>query len=379
MIEYSEQQQEALDSIGFWHSEWDPGEWFYLAGPAGTGKTTIAKSFYTDSFVRMVQGEKGEWAQTVHRVQYGAYTGKAASVMRKKGCIGAATLHSLIYRPHVDIVTGEVRYFYNTDSPLKYCSMIVIDECSMCNDEISKDLLSFNKPLVVIGDKHQLPPIQDAGYFTSGEPDYLLTEIHRQAADNPIIAASMLIREGKPYRDLIDTCYEGKLDDAELLEYDQILVGTNAKRARINRTVRKLQGRTDTVEVGEKLICLKNDRKVGCFNGTTWEVTKVFEQWKYADTLIHSFSLKPLDEDANEIIVNVPDEFFRGTEKTLDRWTRMRFQEFTYGYAMTVHKAQGSQWDSVLLFDEARSFREHAKNWLYTGITRAAEKVKVVI
>ena len=71
-------------------------------------------------------------------------------------------------------------------------------------------------------------------------------------------------------------------------------------------------------------------------------------------------------------------QFFEGVEADLPYATRRESDEFDYGYALTVHKAQGLQWDSVVLFDESRAFREHRARWLYTGLTRAARRLTLV-
>ena len=66
----------------------------------------------------------------------------------------------------------------------------------MVDEELGRDLLSFGKPVLVLGDPAQLPPVKGGGFFTEAEPDIMLTEVHRQAADNPIIRMSMVVREG---------------------------------------------------------------------------------------------------------------------------------------------------------------------------------------
>jgi exodeoxyribonuclease-5 len=53
-------------------------------------------------------------------------------------------------------------------------------------------------------------------------------------------------------------------------------------------------------------------------------------------------------------------------------------EEFDYAYALTVHKAQGSQWDDVLLFDQSHVFRKNRYRWFYTAITRAAKTITIV-
>ena len=82
---------------------------------------------------------------------------------------------------------------------------------------------------------------------------------------------------------------------------------------------------------------------------------------------------------AKAIRVGVLPAFFEGTEETLSYAQKRESDEFDFGYALTVHKAQGSQWDDVVLFDESWAFRENRERWLYTGVTRAAKRLTVVV
>jgi exodeoxyribonuclease-5 len=155
---------------------------FRLFGYAGTGKTTLAK--------HLAEGVDG-------KVLFAAFTGKAACVMRSKGCPGAATIHSLIYKARE---SGEEMPSFELwdEAPASKARLIVIDECSMVDAELARDLMSFGVPLLVLGDPAQLPPIQGGGFFTDAEPDAMLTEVHRQAQDDPIVRLSMAIRAGNP-------------------------------------------------------------------------------------------------------------------------------------------------------------------------------------
>src|SRR5205807_10462487 len=120
------------------------------------------------------------------KVMFGALTGKAASVMRSKGCAGAPTIHGMIYHAHD---SGEETPSFDLwhEGPAAKARLIVIDECSMVEAELGRDLLSFGAPLLVLGDPAQLPPIQGGGFFTAAEPDAMLTEVHRQARGDPIV------------------------------------------------------------------------------------------------------------------------------------------------------------------------------------------------
>ena len=170
-MQITPQQDQALKAVSAWYKDPHGAPFFYLGGYAGTGKTTLAKHF----------------AASINGVSFCAFTGKAALVMRQKGCVGASTIHSLIYTFDTEAPPGTLRFIRNPLSPLLMANLVIVDECSMVNRQLGEDLLSFGKKVLVLGDPAQLPPVEGAGFFTLGEPDFLLTEIHRQAAENPII------------------------------------------------------------------------------------------------------------------------------------------------------------------------------------------------
>jgi exodeoxyribonuclease-5 len=185
MTVFTPHQDAALQAVASWLQA-KPGrngtpQVFRLFGYAGTGKTTLARHL-------------AQWVDG--KVLFAAFTGKAALVMRSKGCERASTIHSLIYKTRE---SGEEVPSFDLwdDAPASKASLIVIDECSMVDGELGRDLLSFDVPVLVLGDPAQLPPIQGGGFFTDAEPDAMLTEVHRQAQDNPIVRLSMDIREGR--------------------------------------------------------------------------------------------------------------------------------------------------------------------------------------
>jgi exodeoxyribonuclease V len=129
-------------------------------------------------------------------------------------------------------------------------------------------------------------------------------------------------------------------------------------------------------EAGETLVCLRNDRKRGLLNGSLWQVERTRKPRKG----LLRYTLSPDDAETGKArtVVSINPAFFDGTADALALAERRRSDEFDYGYVLTVHKAQGSQWDAVMLFDESFAFRENRARWLYTGITRAATKLTVV-
>ena len=361
---WSPQQDAALLAVSRWLKSASP-QVFRLFGYAGTGKTTLAR--------HIAETAGGE-------VAFAAFTGKAAHVMRAKGCQGASTIHSLIYRSRGEDENGPT-FVLNHDSDAAKAALIVIDECSMVEEEVGRDLLSFDTPVLVLGDPAQLPPIAGAGFFTDAEPDVMLTEVHRQAADDPIVHLSMIARQGGRleegrYGDSRVVSRDA-IDPDEVLAADQVLVGRNVTRRNYNARIRELNGRESPVPVaGETLVCLRNDRKRGLLNGSLWHVERTSKPRKG----LLRYTLSPDDGETGKArtVVSINPAFFDGTADALSLPVRRRSDEFDYGYVLTVHKAQGSQWGEVMLFDESFAFRENRARWLYTGITRAAHKLTVV-
>jgi exodeoxyribonuclease-5 len=373
MPQFSPHQDEALKAVAAWLKA-KPGtngtpQVFRLFGYAGTGKTTLANY--------VAEGVDGE-------VKFAAFTGKAASVMRGKGCRGASTIHSLIYRARE---SGEEIPSFDLwqEAPVSKADLIVIDECSMVDAELGRDLLSFGVPLLVLGDPAQLPPIQGGGFFTEAEPDAMLTEVHRQAQDDPIVRLSMDIRAGEylePGRyGETEVVRKADLDPQRVLQADQVLVGRNATRRAYNLRMRERRGFTDSMpEAGDKLVCLRNNRKKALFNGGLWTVKERGRRKGGAKTGIMTMHLLPDDDTATRgVKVSVRPECFAGGIEQLDWSRRKPYDEFDYGYVLTVHKAQGSQWDDVVLFDESFAFQDSRERWLYTGVTRAAKRLTVVM
>ncbi len=374
-MQLSPQQDDALKAVSRWLKAGDR-QIFRLFGYAGTGKTSLARHFAEE-----VDGD----------VQFAAFTGKAAQVLRARGAANARTIHSLIYRPRgeetiEDETTGKKSvaptFSLNRSSPVAKASLIIIDECSMVDEELGRDLQSFGTPILVLGDPGQLPPISGGGFFTEHEPDILLTEIHRQARDNPIIQLALDVREGREfmYGDFGTAQVIGKSDvDSELvLSADQVLVGINRTRRRYNRRLRELKDFTlPTPQSGDKLVCLRNDPSKGLLNGSLWRVmTASKETTKPGINLLVS----PEEEDPDRGVakIKVLKAAFEDDEAEIPWSTKKRYDDFDYGYALTVHKAQGSQWDDVVLFDESFAFRDMRQRWLYTAITRAAERLTIV-
>jgi exodeoxyribonuclease-5 len=374
-MQFSPQQDEALKAVARW-LKGGSGQVFRLFGYAGTGKTTLARHF--------AEGLDGQ-------VQFAAFTGKAAQVLRSKGAVNARTIHSLIYRPKgeeavEDETTGKTSmsptFSLNRQSPVSKAKLIVVDECSMVDEQLGRDLMSFGTPILVLGDPAQLPPVQGGGFFTEHEPDHLLTEIHRQARDNPILRLALDVREGREFMHgdygTAKVIGRDEVNQDLVLAADQVLVGTNRTRRRYNQRLRELKGFSASFpQAGDKLVCLRNDAAKGLLNGSLWKVmTSSRETVKPGINLLVS----PEEDDPDRGVAKIKllKAAFENPEEEIAWQIKKRYDDFDYGYALTVHKAQGSQWDDVVLFDEGYAFKETRQRWLYTAITRAAKTITIV-
>src|SRR3712207_5197163 len=223
---FTPHQDAALKAVADWLAA-KPGrkgvpQVFRLFGYAGTGKTTLAR--------HIAEGVDGD-------VVFAAYTGKAALVMRAKGCLDAATIHSAIYRSRESKDAGP-SFVLNRSSPVAKADLVIIDECSMVDEDLGRDLLSFGRPVLVLGDPAQLPPVKGGGFFTETEPDAMLTEVHRQAQDNPIVHLSMRIREGGRLEPGVfgesRIIRRREIDADAVMRAGQVLVGLNRTRRLYN-------------------------------------------------------------------------------------------------------------------------------------------------
>ena len=367
----SPEQRNALDMINDWFRSKRRKSRFILTGVAGSGKSSILKILVD------------ELELDISDIAFVAYTGKASLVLTNKG-VPATTIHRLMYIP---------REVQDPDNPDKMKIMfrkreelpdtirlVCVDEASMVSNEIQDDLESFGVPVLYIGDHWQLRPVQgDCRIFT--EPDVQLNQIHRQAEGNPIIAVSRSIREGRkvPFG-MVGGCFmktgKGKPDPHQMGRANQVICGRNDTRHKINAALRIAKGfDSDLPMVGDKIINLKNNWDVGLVNGHIGHVSAINEVNEALNYILLDFV------DENGVIYSNLKCFissFRAVERpSIRQKDSLPMFDFNFAYAITCHKAQGSQWDLVYLQEEQfknTSDEEHAK-WVYTGVTRAARKL----
>jgi exodeoxyribonuclease-5 len=392
------EQSQAIAKAKKWYDACLPGQSsvFRLFGPAGTGKTAIAKFI-----AEKVPG----------KVLFACFTGKAAHVLRTKGCDSAGTIHGLIYLPKsqsaqrlrdlqaeyvlqadaeasqrvLDALQEQIvqeqtnlrrpMFAVNSQSQLRDASLLIVDEVSMVDHVMAQDLLSFGVPILVLGDPDQLPPVKGTGYFINHEPDVLLKKIHRQAEGSPVLKLATEVRQGMGLSNAGDLVKPKGQSTEFLASFDQILCGTNRTRRIVNRKMREHLGFEGLLpQVSDRMICTRNDGDTGLLNGSQWIVRDVYSD---PDTDYLAMTISSVDEEHIVLTVDVHPQPFRDEE--IPFWSMRDAQCFDYAYAMTVHKSQGSQFNSVCLIDESGRFPAHQRRaWMYTGITRAAKEVSII-
>jgi exodeoxyribonuclease V len=386
MSKLSGDQQKALKNLLEWYKkDRDSMQFVTLGGYAGTGKTTLISIFRNE--LNLLDKNL--------KVGFASFTGKAARVLGtkikdakslyKQDSLG--TIHSLIYSPIVNDREEIVGWKQKEKIDAK---LIIIDEASMVDQIIWEHLLSYKTPIVVVGDHGQLPPI--AGNFNLMQrPNLVLSEIHRQAINNPIINLSIQARtkgEITPGKYSSHVIKFNKNDNetqeimGEMLSnYNQdtlILCGYNLTRKKLNMFIRNSKGIDSAGPVsGDRVICLRNNHKAGIFNGmlgTIENIKSKDEKWYHGEIAMDG-------EEGNYSGLISKDQF--NADNSLNFTDRrkeiMAGDLFDFGYAMTVHKAQGSQAKKVILFEERfkKMDDDQWRRWLYTAVTRAEEELYI--
>ena len=370
-----------------------------ISGYAGAGKSTLVKVI-----IEALLDIDGT-LDPANDIVYTSFTGKATQVLLKKGNPNVKTLHKLLYE---SIPKPDGTFFRVPKTEVKE-RIVVVDEVSMAPKDLMKLLFKHDVFVIALGDPFQLPPIdkdQDNGLLQ--HPHIFLDEIMRQALDSDIIRLSMKVRNQEPieYENLSDTIVMPyrQLNTGVLKWADQILVGTNNTRVSINNKMRELLNKGNAPEEGDKVICLRN--YWDCFaencdplvNGTVGYIHdpyRTFNQIPYwikgqtqnIQVLNANFvsdsgaDFGRLQMDEQQILTGERCLDYKSIYKlTKNRQTaHLVPMEFTYGYAITTHKSQGSEWDKVAVLEERFPFeREEHARWLYTAITRASDKLVLV-
>lgn len=379
----NDDQANALKLIQEWY-ESRPTEPFVLGGLAGTGKTAMLPMLY-------------EMLQV--RARFVCPTWKAAHVLTRKlkdaGVYASATsIHRLIYNPRGILheegcgmwtephkgCTQDCKKLAWEYDPKEMPQLLVVDEASMVEPRIRHDIEALGCPVLYVGDHGQLPPVNGTNVFQDRNPDALLETIQRQAADNPIIPLSRKVRDGD--RDwlayahdmgfpvlatgpLSERRYDPRAADPPHSDPETVYIAaTNRGVDNLNAHTRRILGRgPEDLVNGELVMAQNNTRKLDIFNGQQGVIHGVtyHRDYRVVDLVMETGTtyhgpilLKGIDE--------IPD--------------RTDIPVLRHSYAVTCHKAQGSEFKNVVVY--LMNSRPETRQWLYTAVTRAKERLTFV-
>jgi len=399
-MDWSPDQQTALARINQWLKTGDTTR-FSLGGYAGTGKTTLARY--------VAENHGGD-------VAFAAFTGKAASVLRSKGCPGATTIHKLIYQPKGNVgetVINELQELIQTEafkkdpdegaistwrrelekatsdssaiferkqeSAIHEADLVIIDESSMVDRRMGTDLESYGVPVLYLGDPGQLPPVKGKAHLRENEYDFVLENIHRQAADSPIIWLASEVRKGNAIPmgvhgdGSVRILPKSDWDIAHISAADMVITGMNVSRHKITRQMRKFIGYDAVYPLpNDKLICRRNDHDKAFLNGVT---CRALDEGRKRGNIIYL----DIEYEGQAKLGQIcdPGKFQENYGERTNFPKGDGIQLFDYGYCTTGHTSQGSQWRHVVIADDRMRVNDayQRQKWLYTVITRAEEEL----
>lgn len=389
-IEPTESQANLLDKVKVWFRNWENGmhigphpQWFSYSGAAGVGKGVAAKMIVD----MLGLGKHGYIAC--------AYVGKAVLQLSKNG-MNAKTIHSLIYdaRPVYekrDDGSGAtiVKYqFFLKDKLDGDYRLIFVDEAGMVNDSMRDELLSFGIPIIFIGDMNQLPPVFGTSTVLAN-PDHILTQIMRQKENDPIVQLSQMVLKDIP---LLEGQYgrsevvrDFELDRRLITDFDQILCNTNEYRVRLNEYIRKkIKKFPNHPVIGDKVVCCQNNWSLSVddyplTNGMIGSIADINRSRVHQGYYLIDFEPDFLESGRCFRNLKMDVRYINSSYDEQKNTGRLMNEKFEYGYAITVYKSQGSEFDRVLYFDSRFRTPELTKRSRYTAITRAKEALTIVL
>ena len=411
-MQLSKDQQDAITTILDWYKSPSRKQYITLGGYAGTGKTTVIAELRSLLPVDL-------------KVAYCAYTGKATSVLRNKLLKNKSiykddktgTIHSLIYEP---ILEGDEIIGWRKQPILDY-DLIIVDESSMVSKDIFDDLLSYEKPIICIGDHGQLPPISEDDFNLMSNPEIRLEIIHRydNTEESPLLKISEIAREEgfikygvygenvlkvRPKESKVITDFVRLMGN---FENSFCVVGFNNTRIQMNRKFRTWLKRPDCPLIGDRVICLRNNKNatdIPIYNGMIGTLTEKFSCEKFYDVScrfdgeseLYNGYISKCNFNAekqpkleyiykSEIIKwkrqNSVGDYYSVNNNIIRKKEKIALDNFDYAYAITCHKSQGSEMENVMVLEQKCSYwssDDMWRRWLYTAVTRSRKNLLIV-
>lgn len=408
-FELTPDQRGGMDKLLVWLETAKGGDIFRFYGEAGCGKTSCSIE------IKNLKLKNGDWVNPL----YLAFTNRAVSILRSKGCWPCSTVHSVLYdvgeyeveetpedvkvrQKYLDAVMRGVPPSERPPAPKSNTEIgfglrdeislmdkirghrcVVVDEASMIGERMGGDLRQLNLPIVAVGDPGQLKPVGDEPMFDPRDPEVLLTEVLR--TDTDILALAKHLRKGGWFSEIEngENFAIGRKAPPEWFDVEQVACGVHDKRRALNKHIRELKGYTGFLpNVGEKLIAVANNKDDQIFNGTLWIVTRSEEHGDYANMDLVEYNPR-VDPKDLEFRINVDVHmscFIKDIKSADDLGIRLKHGStlMTWGWCVTVHKLQGSEFNTGLVFDDGDVFKGQQKEWRYTAVTRFAKYVYVV-
>lgn len=385
------QQAEGLRKAKLWWNNRNK-QCFEISGIAGSGKTTLVYHIIQELCISM------------NDVVFCAFIGKAALALCRKGT-PATTIHHLIYdvvdtpkkdangNDVIDPSTNRVvtvPRFIKKPNLAPNIRLIVVDEGAMVGSSIAKDLLSFNIPMIILGDHNQLPPVFGQPEFLNF-PDVALTEPMRQSLDSPIIYLAQRAMKGQrievgKYSDDVYVVDKRNLTDNMLMYADVNICHKNETREEINRHIRyDIMKRPHLYPTrGDKIICRQNNWQM-CLNNEIYLINGLIG---YVENIqLESYNKRSVKIDFRPEFLE--HDYFRDVEldwkyitssfEDRKSMSRSFYNKFEYAYAITCHLSQGSEYEKVLVYNEDIYDKNFYRKWLYTAITRSSKSLILAI
>ena len=386
MIELTSGQQELLENAVKWFRDVERGntssyehpQWYAYSGASGCGKTTVSKEI-----IKELNLSEKEYIGA-------AYTGKAVLQLQKNN-VRAKTIHSLIYEPIVRYETDNnsgkkklVIDFILKNKLSDDLRLIIIDEATMVNNTMVDELLSFNIPVIFMGDMNQLPPVFGVSSIMEN-PNFTLTQIMRQKENDPIVQLSQLVLKDLPILEgqygLSKVTRDFDFNDIKL--YDQVLCTNNKFRYELNTLIRSkiLNRKNNEPCLYDKVICRQNNwgKCVDDYylvNGLSGIITDIDRSTLSKG--YYTINFKPDFMDKEFYHLHMDSKYIKANIDEQQKMMRLKNEKFEYSYAITVHLSQGSEYPNVLFFDSFFHDKDLTKKARYTAITRAQESITIV-